>query len=40
MTLKTMTIGRFKHAKTRYFFAFCVVGEISLVVHGGDANLE
>ena len=26
-------------AKQRYFFVFCVVEEISLVVHGDDGNL-
>ena len=42
MTLKTMT-NRLHRAllntKNTLFFAFCVVEEIYLVVHGDDANL-
>ena len=29
---QTACIGRFNHGFSRYFFAFCVVEEISLVV--------
>ena len=31
---QTACIGRFKHVKTRYFFAFCLLEEVSLVVNG------
>ena len=41
MTLKTMTICLHRALLSRKtaFFAFCVVEEISLVVHGDDAIL-
>ena len=35
-----MHIAHFKHVKTRYFFAFCLLEEICILLRGDKAILE